>query len=75
MDIIDSSKKASEFPRFIINSIAQSLIKKKLKIDTSIDISDLAIEDYEKTVAIKLYAEAIVPKNEIMKLFLNSKGE
>lgn len=75
MDIIDSSKKASEFLRFIINSIAQSIIKKKLKIDTRIDISDLAIEDYEKTVGLKLYAEAIVPKKEIMKLFTNSKGE
>ena len=65
----------SEFMRYVGSKIVQKLVKKKLKMDTGIDISELTVIDNGDTVTFRLSTDVEVSKNDILKLFMNSKGE
>ena len=65
----------SEFMRYVGSKVVQKLVKKKLKMDTVIDISELSVIDNGDTVTFRLSTDVEVSKNDILKLFMNSKGE
>ena len=65
----------SEFMRYVGSKVVQKLVKKKLKMDTGIDISELSVIDNGDTVTFRLSTDVEVSKNDILKLFMNSKGE
>ena len=65
----------SEFMRYVGSKVVQKLVKKKLKMDTVIDISELSVIDNGDTVMFRLSTDVEVSKNDILKLFMNSKGE
>lgn len=65
----------SEFMRYVGSRVVQKLAKKKLKMDMGIDISELSVFDNGNTVTFRLSTDVEVSKNDILKLFMNSKGE
>ena len=65
----------SEFMRYVGSKVVQKLVKKKLKMDTGIDISELSVFDNGNTVTFRLSTDVEVSKSDIMKLIMNSKGE
>ena len=67
--------KDSEFMRYVGSKVVQKLVKKKLKMDTGIDISELSVTDIGDAMILRLSADVEVSKTEILKLFMNSKGE
>lgn len=75
MRIINSDKKLTNFPRVMINTIICSLLKKKLGLDSSIDITDLSIEENEDFINIQLSGQLEVPKCEIIRVITKLKGE
>lgn len=67
--------KGSEFMRYVVSRVVQKLVKKKLKMDMGIDISELTVTDTGNTVTFRLSTDVEVSKSDIMKLIMNSKGE
>ena len=67
--------KDSEFMRYVGSKVVQKLVKKKLKMDVGIDISELSMIDAGDTVMFRLSTDVEASKNDILKLFMNSKGE
>lgn len=65
----------SEFMKYVGSRVVQKLVKKKLKTDMGIDISELSIFDNGNTVTFRLSTDVEVSKSDIMKLIMNSKGE
>ena len=65
----------SEFMKYVGSRVVQKLVKKKLKTDMGIDISELSIFDNGNTVTFRLSTDIEVSKSDIMKLIMNSKGE
>lgn len=69
MEIIgNNDRKLSVFTKYIVNSTVQNLIKKKLKMDTGIDISELTIMDNGETVIVRLSTDVEISKNDLLKL-------
>lgn len=67
--------KDSEFMKYVGSRVVQNLVKKKLKMDMGIDISELTVTDTGNTVTFRLSTDVEVSKNDIMKLIMNLKGE
>ena len=67
--------KDSEFMKYVGSRVVQKLVKKKLKMDAGIDISELSVFDNGNTVTFRLSTDVEVSKSDIMKLIMNSKGE
>jgi hypothetical protein len=51
------------------------MLKKKLGLDPSIDITDLSIEENDDLINIQLSGELVVPKCEIIRVITKLKGE
>ena len=67
--------KDSEFMKYVGSRVVRKLVKKKLKMDAGIDISELSVFDNGNTVTFRLSTDVEVSKSDIMKLIMNSKGE
>ena len=65
----------SEFMRYVGSKVVQKLVKKKLKMDTGIDISELSVTDNGDTMTFRLSTDVEVYKDDILKLITKLKGE